>query len=703
MFGEYKAGRPPPPSGLGYQFVALRQLMDDLGFVSLAVPSAEADDVLASLAVQTAARLVDCGGAVWIVTGDKDMMQVVSDERNIALYHPSKPEWITETEVMDKFGVTPELVPHVQAITGDAVDNIVGVQGVGPKTASALIAKHGPVPELLAALAAPGVKHTKRSLAIVDAGDRITANLGLTTLTTDLPDLPDVFDSNAPRTKADLLQHPAFVAFCEDHGFASLLRASRAAAVQGTTTEPPAPAPMTKLETANTLAAYLESADGAISIVPYTAGSGQLIGFGLATVDGPPAFAQLADGAATVVARYLMARPSGAPPLVAFCATSLLTQLDQTSPDALARIAPTAFDDVSLMFYTVTHCASAKTKRRELADVALARLAVSIPREPRSADDAALHAATLAALHADLGDAIADPSRERLAHLYATVDKPALLPLVAMQTRGIQVDAAAVAALLASLQDRVDAAKDAVVAAAELPADAAAELSLESYQQVANLVYNVAGLPKLHANASSVSRPVLRRLSEETGSPLPQLICDYRAAAATVSLAQLAADSAIDATGLLHLQRASLVSCPDGHIDYDPAVLVGALDTLAADVVVGDYGVAPLASAEQAKLVADARSRGYVETTTGRRIECSMHSNGAELASLAARSVAADIGKAALASIWKTSALPALAIVSQASIPAAHIVVAANDNSAQLLDKTVRSGVAARLGVDLVP
>ena len=149
-YEEYKATRQKMPDELVHQHELLRELVRAFGICVYEVRGYEADDVIGTLAVQAAAR----GDEVMIVTGDKDLMQLIGPR--IALYNVFKPgiDLVVEREeaVKEKFGCTPAQVVDVLAIMGDASDNVPGVQGIGEKGAAKLVQEHGGVDAILAAL-----------------------------------------------------------------------------------------------------------------------------------------------------------------------------------------------------------------------------------------------------------------------------------------------------------------------------------------------------------------------------------------------------------------------------------------------------------------------------------------------------------------------------------------------------------------------
>ncbi|WP_159567219.1 DNA polymerase I [Budvicia diplopodorum] len=133
LFAEYKSHRPPMPDDLRVQIEPLHQMVQGMGLPLLVIPGVEADDVIGTLAKNAAAQ----GRDVLISTGDKDMAQLVTPL--ITLINTMSNTILGPDEVLEKYGVPPELIIDFLALMGDASDNIPGVPGVGEKTAQALL------------------------------------------------------------------------------------------------------------------------------------------------------------------------------------------------------------------------------------------------------------------------------------------------------------------------------------------------------------------------------------------------------------------------------------------------------------------------------------------------------------------------------------------------------------------------------------
>ena len=143
LYSEYKANRDAVPDDLVPQIPYIRKVLQALNIQTVEAPGFEADDVIATLARCYAAEGVE----VTVVTGDKDLLQIVSDR--ISLLDTMKEKRSGLQDVLDRFGVPPELVADVLGLAGDSADNIPGVPGIGEKTASELVRRFGSLEEVL--------------------------------------------------------------------------------------------------------------------------------------------------------------------------------------------------------------------------------------------------------------------------------------------------------------------------------------------------------------------------------------------------------------------------------------------------------------------------------------------------------------------------------------------------------------------------
>lgn len=141
---DYKANRRPMPSALKIQINFAQEFLELAGFVWIMKEGEEADDVIASMATWAE----DGANKIMIATSDKDIYQIVS-EKKVVIPLSGKGGEIGPNEVEQKTGVPPRLIVDWLALTGDSIDNISGVPGIGPKTAAMLLQQYGSVESLL--------------------------------------------------------------------------------------------------------------------------------------------------------------------------------------------------------------------------------------------------------------------------------------------------------------------------------------------------------------------------------------------------------------------------------------------------------------------------------------------------------------------------------------------------------------------------
>jgi len=142
VYKEYKANRPAMPEGLTPQIPYIKKIVEGYRIATLEMEGYEADDLIG-----TVAKGLESEVDVVIITGDKDILQLVTD--HIQVYDTMKEKRFGVEEVGERFGVRPEQVVEVMGLAGDAIDNIPGVPGIGEKTAIELIRTFGSIENLL--------------------------------------------------------------------------------------------------------------------------------------------------------------------------------------------------------------------------------------------------------------------------------------------------------------------------------------------------------------------------------------------------------------------------------------------------------------------------------------------------------------------------------------------------------------------------
>ena len=213
-YPEYKATRTAMPSDLALQIEPIVEAVKLLGWPVLTVPGIEADDAIGTISCMAAKG----GFKVVISTGDKDLAQLVDE--NVTLINTMSNETLDVAGVAAKFGVPPERIVDYLALIGDSVDNIPGVDKVGPKTAVKWLAEHGSLEGVIAA--APSIKgvvgdNLRKALDWLPQGRRLVTVATDCDLTGHVLGWPE-FDGLA----LGPIDVPAMLAFYDRYGFASM-------------------------------------------------------------------------------------------------------------------------------------------------------------------------------------------------------------------------------------------------------------------------------------------------------------------------------------------------------------------------------------------------------------------------------------------------------------------------------------------------
>ena len=183
IYPEYKANRDAPPEDLRPQFGLIRQATNAFNVACIEAEGFEADDLIATYAKQAREAGADCT----IISSDKDLMQLIGPQ--IIMYDAMKDRTVDAAAVHDKFGVDPEKMIDLQALSGDSSDNVPGVPGIGPKTAALLLEEFGDLETLLAR--AGEIKQNKRRENLIEYADLARLSKQLVTLKDDVPlDVP---------------------------------------------------------------------------------------------------------------------------------------------------------------------------------------------------------------------------------------------------------------------------------------------------------------------------------------------------------------------------------------------------------------------------------------------------------------------------------------------------------------------------------
>ncbi|MBB5707581.1 DNA polymerase I [Sphingopyxis panaciterrulae] len=231
IYDQYKANRPEPPEDLIPQFPLIRDATRAFSLPCIEMEGFEADDLIASY-TEAAVRE---GWDVTIVSSDKDLMQLIREGDGVPqvdMLDTMKNVRLGIEAVQEKFGVGPALVGDILALMGDSVDNVPGVRGVGPKTATKLILEYGDLQKTL--VGAATMKPSKLRDNLIEHAEMARLSRILVELKRDCP-LPDPLDA----LRLDAIPPEPLKAFLDAHGFRSLSAKLDVGAAPGGPPTPP--------------------------------------------------------------------------------------------------------------------------------------------------------------------------------------------------------------------------------------------------------------------------------------------------------------------------------------------------------------------------------------------------------------------------------------------------------------------------------
>jgi len=197
IYKDYKANRTEAPEDLAPQFEYIRKSVLAFNLPSVELINFEADDLIATYVE----KILGHGAKVTIVSSDKDLMQLY--KKDVRIFDPMKNKFISEEDVLKKFGVNSSKVIDVQALAGDSSDNVPGVPGIGVKTAAELINKYGTLEKLLRS--ANEIKQNKRRQTLLENKDKAITSKKLVTLKKDAPTEIDLDDFKLKEIDKDKL------------------------------------------------------------------------------------------------------------------------------------------------------------------------------------------------------------------------------------------------------------------------------------------------------------------------------------------------------------------------------------------------------------------------------------------------------------------------------------------------------------------
>ena len=585
LYAEYKAHRPPMPDELRAQVPPLLESIEAMGIPLLRIEGVEADDVIGTLA-RAASR---AGRNTVISTGDKDLAQLVDE--HVTLVNTMDNSKLDRAGVIAKFGVTPEQIADYLALIGDPIDNIPGIEGVGPKTAAKWLQQY------------PDVTTLKVNAAQVTGkiGDRLRSALDTLDLSKELATIR--CDVELPLALDDLhLRAPdvaRLTAVFERLEFGRLLRRVRgdggAAAPQSArpaAAEPASPgdtvaghyATVTTVVELDHWIAKLESAPLAALVVA-TTGDGyvraELVGLALAVAPGEAAYVPLAHrypGAPEQIGRdaaleRLRAWLSGGASKVGHDLKYVAHVLANHGLTLGGVAHDTMLESYVLNSNATNHelaaCAAhyvrlAAPKYEDIAGKGAKQLAFDQIDVAAATTFAASSADLVLRLHQELWQRLR--ALPDLARVYTDIEMPLILVLERMERAGVMVDAQRLRQQSQELATSIAAAERAAYEAAGGP------FNLGSPKQLQEILYDRLHLPvlgKTPKGQPSTAESVLEQLAESYD--LPRLVLEHRGLTKLKSTYTDKLPGEIDArTGRIHTSYRQAVAATGRLSSSDP-------------------------------------------------------------------------------------------------------------------------------------
>ena len=560
LYDRYKAQRPEPPPELIPQFALVREATAAFNVSCVELPDWEADDLIAAYA----ANATTMGARVTIMSSDKDLMQLIRP--GVVMQDPIKNKTIAAPEVIEKFGVGPEKMIDLLALMGDAVDNVPGVPGIGPKTACQLLTEFGDLEGVLAA--APAMKASKRRDLLITHAEQARLSRQLVVLRDDAP-LPLPID-------ALLVKQPdreALTTWLHAQGFRSIaLRLGLQGDAPAASAPPAEPrvvgfGPYSCITAAEHLVPWVVAAKASGQIALHAAMDGKrLVGLALATEPGQAAYIPLAHEGDLERQVVQLDPPSVAAALDPLLADPAVLKICHDAKANLHALANAGFgpvaavDDVMLISYAQEAGAHAHGLE-DLARLYLAHTptdldAVTGTGRARTTFAAAPpdRAASYAAGAADCVFRLWHMLRPRLSpthatRLYEQLERRLIPILAAMETAGVRVDAVELRRLSADFAERMAAME------LDIHRFAGRTFNLGSPKALGEILFDEMKLPggrRTAAGAWGTDASVLTTLAEQ-GAELPARILEWRQLA---KLKSTYADALVNeinpATGRVH-------------------------------------------------------------------------------------------------------------------------------------------------------
>ncbi|PYU32958.1 MAG: DNA polymerase I [Acidobacteria bacterium] len=498
LFTEYKAQRQPMPNELFIQIPLVRRLCEAMRLPIIEVSGYEADDVIGALARQSARRDVD----VYIVTSDKDMMQLVGGRVRVLRpgQGPGKPDVIVDAaKVEEAMGVPPEQVADVMALMGDSIDNIPGAKGIGDKGARELIRRFGSVEAALER--ASEVENKRYREALINCREQVLLSKQLARIS---GDVPVELDWNAlARREADWA---ALRNLYAELGFTSLLKELPAA-----TTTSAIITDYAVLGSAAEVQKFLDAQpqDRPIAVwFTLDSGTREIDGYG-ARVAG----FELSPGPGVGRSAWCDSQGEMIAPLRAFLSDPKRPKIVHDPKLIELLDGPLQGTSHAVMLYS--YLLRPTTAQHNLAEIVLRHLNLTL--------------SGAAGEHADFLQRLVPLLRQEveaqdLVTVFDQIDLPLASVLAAMERHGIRVDPAALASMSASMENEIRALERRIW---EL---AGSEFNINSPPQLAEILFDKLNLAPSSKRGRTRSRSTAADVLTELAllHELPRKVLEYR-------------------------------------------------------------------------------------------------------------------------------------------------------------------------------
>ncbi|GAA1754829.1 DNA polymerase I [Agromyces humatus] len=548
-YAEYKGNRGETPAEFKGQVPLLQDALQAMGIRTIEKEDFEADDILATLA----ARGVDEGYRVLLVSGDRDTIQLVNDD--VTLLYPntqgvSQLKRYDTAAVIERYGIRPEQYPDVAALVGEASDNLPGITKVGEKTAVKWLGLYGDLEGVLAhadeikGVAGQNLRDQRENAERNRRLNRLVPDVPIDVVIADLAAKPVDVESVRPLFERlefrTLLERLTKLAAGESNGNG----VTAAAPVETVATEvvPVPDAPVSRALVGDELGGWLERAAAA---EPAGLGlsldvlDGQVIGAGIATAD------------ESVRVPWQAGRPEYAP-FEAWLASDAPKIVSDAKGQlkALTR-SGLAFAGLVLDPLVAGWLVRPALQEKSLADLVSFHLGETVPESdpsllvPEEGSDAG--APEYAWYSVRLAPVVLRALSENSRRLLAEVEMPLLPVLAAMELRGVTVDHPELSALSSELGDR--AAGLAQLAYAEI----GREVNLGSPKQLQEVLFDQLGMPKTRATKTgyTTDASALADLQDSNPHPFLGYLLEHRDATKLRQIVE-SLDKAIGSDGRIH-------------------------------------------------------------------------------------------------------------------------------------------------------